>query len=189
MDAAKKAALEKRIVMGLSGVFAVTFAMGPLRSTGIFGGRRAPVTTVEQVSVSKPIGQMMQERWQQLTPQVEAPTAAPATPLIEGPRLYTARELRDPLQSWLPKLPRPEVAASTKPTAPEPPPPPSLHVQGLLWGGPEPKAIINDDVYGMNDFIDGSKIIEIDRHGITIEYRGRPVFYALSPMTQTGSSP
>jgi hypothetical protein len=191
MDAAKKAAFEKRLVMGLAGVFLVTFVMGPLRSMGLFRRRAAPAgrASVEPVTVGQSVGVMMEERWQQLTPAVEVQRSAQPPSLPEQPPAYTAQDLRDPLKNLFPDAPKAQAAGvAPDGSSPPPPPPPSLQVQGLLWGGREPKAVINDQVYGVNDVVDGATILEINRHGVTTDYRGTTVFYAPSSVSQSGSS-
>ena len=187
MDAAKKATLEKRIVLALLAVFLVTFAADPLRHLGL-SGRSAPPgppPAESRVNIGKPLGQLMQEHWNRMDPQasVEVPGASqgfrPPSPA------YTAQDLRDPLRDLLPAPAEPadgvteRLAEDGVAAVPSegPPPPPDLRVQGLLWGGVEPKAIINDQVYGINDVIAGSKIIAIDRRGVTIDHGGTPVFY------------
>jgi len=179
MDATKKVELEKRIVLGLAGVFAVVLVMGPLKSLGLFRARPAPqpVPVMAKVDASRPIGAMMQDHWQRIQPQVQAPSAVRPG----GPReaaVYLAQELRDPMKSLLPEAPKPQQASVRQPGAPQPPPPPALRVQGLLWGGKEPQAIINDAVYKVNDLVKGAKILEITRDGVTIEHLGAPVFYS-----------
>lgn len=43
-------------------------------------------------------------------------------------------------------------------------------VSGMVWGDVAPKAIINDNVYGVGDVIDGAKISEISKEGILFVY-------------------
>jgi hypothetical protein len=180
MDSTKKVELEKRMVLGLAGVFAVVLVMGPLKSLGLFRSRPAPqpVPSVATVDASKPIGAMMQDHWQRIQPAAEPKaTVKPSGP--REPAIYLAQDLRDPMKSLLPEAPKPQ-RANVRPTGVQqlPPSPPSLRVQGLLWGGREPQAIIDDAVYKVNDTVKGAKILEITRDGVTIEHLGTPVFYS-----------
>jgi hypothetical protein len=102
------------------------------------------------------------------------------------PAIYTAQELRDPFRNTLPPPVKIEQAI-TKAQAIEkaPPPPPVLHVQGLLWGGQEPKAIINGKVYGIDDTVSQARILRIDRAGVTIEHLGKAIVYEPATGDQT----
>jgi len=191
MDAAKKTELEKRIVIGLVGVFAVTLFLGPLRGLRVFarsdpaGGAPPPPETV---SVSQPLGVMLQQHWQRMDDQQvelqqqQVHLAQAAT----GPPLYAAQDLRDPLESL---LPRPEPQGLS-PSAASPASPggenvsaPKLAVQGIVWGGSEPVAIINNRVYGIDDMVEGGKILAIDRWGVTVDSGGQVVSYGPTSRT------
>ena len=129
-----------------------------------------------------------------MSPLIEPATSAPSTSAPQSPAAYTARNLRDPMQSQLPKpkTVTPVSTASAGDSAPAlPPVPPPLTVQGLVWGGPTPQAIINGAVYGINDVIEGAKIVAIDRRGVTFEYAGVLLAYApsLDPSKTERASP
>ena len=187
MDAAKKTALEQRVVLGLAGLFAVTFFIGPLRGLGLFARRAPGSPAMEKVSVAKPLSVMMQPQWQQADRQVGAQDATrPASAPTDGPR-YTAQHLRDPLKSLLPKpIAQPSAQPNVRPVATSTSPadasvsPPTLKVQGMVWGGEAPKAVINNRVYGVDDMVNGGRIVAIDHQGVTIDYQGRSVHYAPS---------
>ncbi len=49
---------------------------------------------------------------------------------------------------------------------------PELNIQGLLWGGRTPQAIIDDVLYAVGDIVHGGKILAIEKTGITMEYQG-----------------
>lgn len=51
--------------------------------------------------------------------------------------------------------------------------PPTLLIQGIVWGGSFPQAIINNRVVKVGDIIDGARIIDIDKNGITIFFEGQ----------------
>lgn len=181
MDAAKKTEREKRAVLGLAAVFAVVFVLGPLRSLGLFGagGSAARSAAVEAVPVTKSVGGMLREGWDKLDRGVASVTArAPAAP--QAAAVYTAFELRDPFKSLLPKPAEapPAKTPGQLQAATEKPAPPELHVEGVLWGDVEPKAIINGRVYGVHDRVGGVTIVAIDRGGVTVEHLGKPVVYS-----------
>jgi len=46
-------------------------------------------------------------------------------------------------------------------------------VQGVIWGGKFPQAIINNKVLGVGDSIDGVEIVNIEKKGITLNLAGR----------------
>lgn len=48
----------------------------------------------------------------------------------------------------------------------------NLKVQGIIWGGKMPQAIINDQVFSVGDSIEGSEILDIDKNGITLSSGG-----------------
>lgn len=187
MDADRRADREKRIVIVLAAVFAVTF-LGSLRRLGMFNRRpasRAGGGSQDTVNVSKPIRVLLQEQWQQTAAVVEelGGTTRGIAPSGATP-LYAAAALRDPLKSLLPSAPpapSPRGQPVVAPPAPSPSPdaPPTLSIQGLVWGGPAPKAIINDAVYAIGERVAGVTILAIDRGGVTIEHLGAAVLYPI----------
>ncbi len=186
MDTAKKTELEKRIVLGLAAVCAVVFVAGPLRSLKLFpsGGRATHSSAgMSTVKLTKSVGEMLHGEWKKLDAQIESVTTRPVAP--QAAAAYTAFDVRDPLKSLLPRPATPTPAGSeavAEVTVIEPPLPPQLRVEGLLWGGPEPKAVINGRLYGVHDAVDGVEIIAIDRTGVTIEHLGKPVVYSTASM-------
>jgi len=179
MEAAKKAQLEKQIVAGLLVVFGATLLAGPLRSLLPKPARRAaPVSPAGTVKVSKSIGSMMQETWDKVDPDKQR--LPRGGEIVKAPALYTAQDARDPLISLIPKEPPPAAvpgtAAAAKPDAPKPVP--KLIVTGLVWGGPHPKAVINQKTYGVGDSVEGVTIVDIGRRGVTVEYLGSRYSYA-----------
>jgi len=186
-NGAKKTQIEQRVVIGLAVVFVVVFITGPMKNFGWlsgFGGDRpapAPQEGTETVDVSRSIGVMLRERWEQLTAVSEPAASDRATSQTSGrPMVYTAATLRDPMVSLLPQETAPEpVEVPTVEPSPlamgatdVPPSPPPLQIQGLLWGTTEPKAIIDGDVYGVGDTVNGVTIRGIDRSGVTIDDHG-----------------
>ena len=196
MDAAKKAQLEKRVVLALASALAVVFVRGPLMSLGLFqraggapAGRAAqPTGSVDGVAVTASVGGMLREGWDKLDQQVRSVAALPATTPQAADAAYTAFDRRDPLKSLLPKPAAPAGASwdatGAVAVAAPPLPPPELHVEGLLWGGGKPQAIIDGRLYGVQDAVSGAKILAIDRDGVTIEHLGKPVVYSTASSRQ-----
>ncbi|MDD2751859.1 MAG: hypothetical protein PHN59_01850 [Candidatus Omnitrophica bacterium] len=50
---------------------------------------------------------------------------------------------------------------------------PDLKIQGVVWGGSFPQAIINNKVVKVGDTIDKAKLIDINKDGITVLFSGR----------------
>lgn len=87
---------------------------------------------------------------------------------------YKASSLRDPFKEDILKKVKPET--DLKSPAPQPLAPlPKMDVQGLIWGGNFPQAIINNKVYKAGDIIDGAQIKEIAKDGITLNFSGGEV--------------
>lgn len=82
---------------------------------------------------------------------------------------------KDPLKDLLHEYLNKERAAephAVKYAAPMP----QLRIQGLLWASDMPQAIINGKIVGLGDYIEGVKIVAIQKDGVTVEYGGAPVF-------------
>lgn len=84
---------------------------------------------------------------------------------------YGAEGLRDPFQSVLPEV----NPTAEEPVVSEEPagPPPNLVVQGLIWGGSVPQAIINNQVVRTGDLVEGARVIGIDKNGATVFFQGK----------------
>lgn len=52
---------------------------------------------------------------------------------------------------------------------------PEMDVQGLIWGGNFPQAIINNKVYKAGDTIDGAQIKDIAKDGVILNFSGGEV--------------
>jgi len=50
---------------------------------------------------------------------------------------------------------------------------PDMIIQGIIWGGKAPLAIINNKVYKMGDSIDEAKIINIEKEGVEVILKGK----------------
>jgi hypothetical protein len=49
---------------------------------------------------------------------------------------------------------------------------PELKVQGVIWGGNFPQAIVNNKVLKVGDTVEGVEIKSIDKKGITVLFEG-----------------
>jgi len=179
MEPSQKATVEKRVVIALLALLGLTLT-GMLKSLGLFGHAAVKKAAPERVRIEQTLVEAIQDHVRKMEPpqETQAPTPGGGGRAVAASS-YTAQGLRDPLMSLLPKAPAREVKVSAAPkeTVKPPVPPPRLTVRGLLWGGPEPEAIINDEVYRVGETVGGAKILSIDRTGITIEHQGKPAFY------------
>lgn len=183
-DPQQKSKQEQLAVTALGVVFLVIFLRGPAKSLGLFRGRSPqPVTIDPSGVVPQPTTETLQNYQRQLDAVLDAP-AAPKAGQPSGAPGYTAYQLRNPFQSLIPaKAPEPVVVAAASPLVTAPvalPEPPPLDIQGLLWGGELPQAIIGHQVYRVGDSVSGMTITEIDYHGITVEYHGESIVYPVS---------
>jgi hypothetical protein len=99
---------------------------------------------------------------------------------VERPAVeYKAGDLRDPFQETIVKgaiLKEEKLAEQKKEIAVEKEiTPPTLTVQGLVWGGNFPQAIINNKVVRIGDTIEGAKVISIDKEGINLIFEGMQI--------------
>lgn len=115
---------------------------------------------------------------------VPEPVRAPGRVVTE----YRDEHLRDPLVTPLPALTT-GVVATAVPTPPSTLPARNqsekaeLEVQGLIWGGRRPLAVINGKVFEVGDNVQGGRIVAIDRHGVTLDMEG--TLFKLVPQAQT----
>lgn len=100
--------------------------------------------------------------------EMEAEEGKKQLPALRPLTKYTGGKLRDPFQGV--KIEREERAQESMAPAT---PPPALTVQGLVWGGAFPQAIINNKVFKVGDTIEEARIIDINKEGITIFFGGR----------------
>lgn len=116
---------------------------------------------------------------------MEKTTPLPSEVIVLPNIEYKAEDLRDPFQN-------PNIAEGKKPTEESEVSetkeitPPSLTVQGLIWGGNFPQAIINNKVVKVGDIIEGVRIISIDKEGITVFFKERE--YKLPPPAKGATS-
>jgi len=95
---------------------------------------------------------------------------------------YKATGLRDPFEEPFVKKGEADEKAVAKVFAA---PPPVLIVQGLIWGGGIPQAIINDNVVKLGDTIQGAKIINITKDGVIVLFEGMQ-YNLSSPASSAG---
>lgn len=89
---------------------------------------------------------------------------------------YESGQLRDPFQTCMVKEEKKEEpvkqdASESKPGFDVN----AFKVQGLIWGGRFPQAIINNKVFIVGDSLEGAEILSIDKEGITLSYAGSEV--------------
>jgi hypothetical protein len=102
------------------------------------------------------------------------PIFAQQPPTITRPAVqYQAADSRDPFQSPFQK--KVETAGAAEGASL-----PSLTVQGLIWGGNFPQAIINNKVVKVGDVIEDAQVINIDKNGVTIMF-GEKLYNLSSP--------
>lgn len=95
---------------------------------------------------------------------------------------YKAEDSRDPFQEEKIEI---EEALETDIEAK---PLPNLEVQGIVWGGAFPQAIINNKVVKIGDRIDEVKVIDIAKSRVTVLFENRK--YNLSaPLAPGEKSP
>ena len=96
---------------------------------------------------------------------------------------YITEGSREPFQDYFSKkkpvteMPEAEITVEDEvaavPEEPEPPPSlPSLTVQGIIWGGSVPCAIINNKVLKRGDSIEEVELIKIEKESIEVLYQG-----------------
>jgi len=83
---------------------------------------------------------------------------------------YTAQGLKDPFQSFVSGKETISVIAESQPVVK---PLPVLIVQGLIWGGDFPQAIINNKVLKKGDSIEEAEVVAIEKEGVTLLYAGK----------------
>lgn len=102
--------------------------------------------------------------------------AAPIENIVRPKPEYKAEGLRNPFQSpfYEPVAEKPSKKQAAGVEAKEIEKPlPSLKVQGVIWGGSFPQAIINDKVVKVEDVIEGASIIGIGKDGIEVFFDKR----------------
>lgn len=114
-----------------------------------------------------------QDEFKQIKELEESTKEGPSPEIIQRPTLeYKSEDLRDPFQSVFAQegaLPGQAGAGGLAQSGQREPP--SISVQGIIWGTTLPQAIINDQVVKIGDMIEGAKIIGIDKAGVNIIFQ------------------
>ena len=197
MLAVGKANLEKTIVLILLAVFGlfVVKAVIQLRPRGAATTSQPTPDATATLSKTQPASEVLEALVQQ------APPHPPGTPVAGSGTgaafevQYTAETVRDPLISLLPKQSSQPVTPakpvernmSSPMAAPRQPPP--VVVQGMLWGGPRPQALIDDKLYTVGDLVGGARILAIARGGVTVEVQGTTFLLKPTITAQKPSGP
>ena len=95
-----------------------------------------------------------------------AEPAPQANPLRPEKIEYKAEDLDDPFGGQEIEEPVKEEKAEVKP-------PPQLEIQGLIWGGHFPQAIVNNKVWRVGDTIEEARIVDINKEGLVIDFQGQ----------------
>jgi type II secretory pathway component PulC len=103
--------------------------------------------------------------------------------LFLGPLMGFSEE-RDPFESVLPQdttAPTSNVVASADVN------PPSVKIEGILWGTDQPAAIIDGEVYKVGDTLKtvNGKLCRIEKDSVFIEYNNK-IFEIGSPKKKEG---
>lgn len=82
---------------------------------------------------------------------------------------YNAENFKDPFKgAAAQEAPAGEQVAGAEQSAL-----PEMTVQGVIWGGKFPQAIINSQVVKTGDMIEGAKVVSISKDGVTLFFQGR----------------
>ena len=54
--------------------------------------------------------------------------------------------------------------------------PAKLIIEGIIWGGDMPQAIISGNLVGEGDLISDAKVVKISQSGVKIKYKGYSIF-------------
>ena len=101
---------------------------------------------------------------------------------------YNASNLRDPFEDLLARKREEEARKKeAEPTIEINVPPPPLTVQGLVWGGTTPQAIINNKVVKKGDVIEEAEIVDIGKDGVNVLYKNH-LFRLSSPASNYRSA-
>ena len=101
-------------------------------------------------------------------PVTPTEAAAQPTPRVSGHEEDSPRETTP-----IPIVVRPKATPTKTPPPPPPPVPwPSLSLSGVVGGGHDGAAIINDEVVSVGDSILGVKVVSIVTDGVMLEFRG-----------------
>jgi hypothetical protein len=106
--------------------------------------------------------------------------------IIDRPVMeYKSGQLRDPFQSYIVKEKKEVVVVPVNKSSALPRPDLSeFKVQGIIWGGRMPQAIINNKVFTVGDSVEGAKIVNIGKNKIILNFDGE-VFNLVTPVKKS----
>ncbi len=123
-------------------------------------------------------------------PETAKAPAAPSSPSAGQTGLtYKAEGLKDPFRTWIKRSDQPVMEEKKEDKADKPLP--ALTIEGIIWGGKFPQAIVNGQVVKVGESImagtanagDKVRIDAISRDGITVFFNNRT--YEVSSPAQT----
>jgi hypothetical protein len=114
--------------------------------------------------------QTMKELERASKESLPAEEAAFERPVME----YRSSQLKDPFESYIEET-KPD---DSKPEEPVSYTPPVLSLQGIVWGGKFPLAIINNKVVKAGNIIAEAKVLEISEGGVLVFFKGRQYEFA-----------
>jgi hypothetical protein len=119
------------------------------------------------------------------TGQVPCALASSLEGVVSRPEIeYSSGDLRDPFDDLLQKAierERKEQEAKNAPVQEEEtqavkeemPSLDKFNVQGVIWGGKFPQAIINNKILSVGDSVEGFKIANIEKNRVILSFAGR----------------
>lgn len=88
----------------------------------------------------------------------------------QNPVEYRAEDFEDPFGTMAtteePGEKKKEVKVEARPLPP-------LSIQGLIWGGNFPQAIVNEQVVKIGDTINEVRIVDIKKEGLVVSFQGQ----------------
>jgi len=88
--------------------------------------------------------------------------------------VYTSYSLKDPFEDpFRPKIKTKKDLKTAPPEEEKPKPLPTFNIQGVIWEGTVPMAIINNKVVKVGDVLEEARILGIDKEGVSFLYYGR----------------
>lgn len=112
----------------------------------------------------------------------ETERTAPIQVITRPEVQYNAQDSRDPF-----KGPSREQMVPAETSGYGDKPLPALTVQGIIWGGKFPQAIINNKVVKVGDIIEDTRVVSIDKDGVTVFFENQQ--YKLSSSNISGNKP
>jgi hypothetical protein len=99
---------------------------------------------------------------------------------------YTAENLRDPFANPVMSEMSPNSGESSA-NAPEVNLP-VMKVQGIIWGGKFPQAIINDKIVKVDEKIEGAQVLSIEKDSVTVFFGNKQFILSAPAVDNLGAS-